>query len=932
LREQSDKTIFISYTREDSEAANRLYNDLKVAGLDPWLDTQSLLGGQNWKIAIKEAIKNSRYFIPLLSSNSVEKVGYVQKELKEALEVLDEFPKSKIFVIPVRINECNVNDEKLKELHIVDLFPDWESGVKQILKSMDTAVAAPQVSVEHGDITAFDADVVALKYAQNFYGVDLEIAEALSKQGIPIDEMRPAQRDYRFMQSRFSIKAPYVLFVGVPPLEKLDYREIRDFSRKVLKVLADEAPETKHLAMTIHGPGFGLDETESFLAQFAGFIDAFRNNQLPLRLRHISIVDHNAKRVEKLRQILDSNIDNVSNVSRVASSLNNTNTIKPDDSKLALVIGIDVYRSEGLIDLPFCRKDAKDLTKVLRALGYTIFQDEPIIGSRLNKENSWVDIHRAIVNFFYVARPAQTLLFYFSGYGIARDGDVYLALPEINTQDPIVEGFSLMRLTRLMTSSKSMRIVSIIDACYSGTAVLPAPAKAKVAREAAGRALTDYHSILDSNPKTEGRCFLLSSQPYEPTLAAEDSYSLYTKYLIEGLRGAKPGIDEKGLRYPGSVDGDGNVTPETLHRYLYHKVANEAEQVPMFKSDMASNIILAHHPHLAENKLDANSIVREGDEHFLRDEYDKAIECYNRAIGVNPDLIDAWYKKGNALYNKENYDEAIKCYDRVSLINPNHFDSWYKKGLAYKKENKHNEAIKCYDKALQIRANRATVNSNLWYEKGLSLSYLKRYEEAIKCYDKAIEINPKYAEAWYSKGYAYYELQNHEEAQRCYIRVKEISPEFIWGWYSSQPPSERISRRYPMPTIFISFSTADGKDIADHIHEHYIRKGYNVFYSPKAIPYGREWREEIKRNIEKCDIFLLIATWAALDSQEVRKEIDEAKQLGKRIIPCRPDDVDWSDLEKFQIDLTQGPEFDSKYELVRKIESQLRREFGGRSV
>src|SRR5688500_13952942 len=83
--------VFISYAREDTEVANRLYNDLKMAGLDPWLDTQSLLGVQNWKIAIKDAIKNSRYFIPLLSSNSVEKVGYVQKELKEALEVLQQF-------------------------------------------------------------------------------------------------------------------------------------------------------------------------------------------------------------------------------------------------------------------------------------------------------------------------------------------------------------------------------------------------------------------------------------------------------------------------------------------------------------------------------------------------------------------------------------------------------------------------------------------------------------------------------------------------------------------------------------------------------------------------------------------------------------------------------------------------------------------------
>jgi hypothetical protein len=128
--------VFISYARQDAEAANRLYNDLKLSGLDPWLDTESLLGGQNWRISIREAIRNSRYFIPLLSSNSVEKIGYVQKELKEALEVLQEFPQSKIFVIPARLDECKVDDEKLRELHLVDLFPEWRSGIQKILNSM----------------------------------------------------------------------------------------------------------------------------------------------------------------------------------------------------------------------------------------------------------------------------------------------------------------------------------------------------------------------------------------------------------------------------------------------------------------------------------------------------------------------------------------------------------------------------------------------------------------------------------------------------------------------------------------------------------------------------------------------------------------------------------------------------------------------------
>ncbi|QTA82990.1 Sulfatase-modifying factor enzyme domain-containing protein [Desulfonema limicola] len=61
--------IFISYTREDYDIAKRLYDDLKKAGIDPWMDKVNLLPGQNWKIHITKAIKESKYFIALLSSN-----------------------------------------------------------------------------------------------------------------------------------------------------------------------------------------------------------------------------------------------------------------------------------------------------------------------------------------------------------------------------------------------------------------------------------------------------------------------------------------------------------------------------------------------------------------------------------------------------------------------------------------------------------------------------------------------------------------------------------------------------------------------------------------------------------------------------------------------------------------------------------------------
>jgi hypothetical protein len=92
--ESRNKRVFISYAREDSDEALRLYNCLKAhTDLRPWLDKKDLLPGQKWQLEIRNAIHNSRYFIVLFSSVSVQKRGYIQKEVKFALCVLDEFPE-----------------------------------------------------------------------------------------------------------------------------------------------------------------------------------------------------------------------------------------------------------------------------------------------------------------------------------------------------------------------------------------------------------------------------------------------------------------------------------------------------------------------------------------------------------------------------------------------------------------------------------------------------------------------------------------------------------------------------------------------------------------------------------------------------------------------------------------------------------------------
>ena len=139
-----ENTVFISYASEDFQQADRLYKDLKHAGLNPWLDKHNLLPGKNWEDEIENAIGQSRYFIPLFSKTSVEKIGYVQSEFKFALEVLKRYPPNKIFYIPVRLDDCEIPYKELDSIYRADLFPVdndnvWKEGVNQILRAIGIA-------------------------------------------------------------------------------------------------------------------------------------------------------------------------------------------------------------------------------------------------------------------------------------------------------------------------------------------------------------------------------------------------------------------------------------------------------------------------------------------------------------------------------------------------------------------------------------------------------------------------------------------------------------------------------------------------------------------------------------------------------------------------------------------------------------------------
>lgn len=137
------KQVFLSYARNDSLKARRLVRDLSSDNrIRVWFDREEILPGMRWKPAIRKAIRESNYFIALLSRQSVSGRGVRHVELRTAIEILSEFPEDQIFLIPARLDDCHLPMGELEEIDCADLFPHWSEGLERIRRSLGLLDAA----------------------------------------------------------------------------------------------------------------------------------------------------------------------------------------------------------------------------------------------------------------------------------------------------------------------------------------------------------------------------------------------------------------------------------------------------------------------------------------------------------------------------------------------------------------------------------------------------------------------------------------------------------------------------------------------------------------------------------------------------------------------------------------------------------------------
>lgn len=129
--------VFLCHSSNDKPAVRELYQKLRAESwIQPWLDEEELYPGQDWNMEIEKAIEETDVILVCLSNNAITKEGYVQREIRIALDYADYKPEGTLFIIPVRLEECKP-PKRLLRWQYADYFEGQrERGLQRLLVSL----------------------------------------------------------------------------------------------------------------------------------------------------------------------------------------------------------------------------------------------------------------------------------------------------------------------------------------------------------------------------------------------------------------------------------------------------------------------------------------------------------------------------------------------------------------------------------------------------------------------------------------------------------------------------------------------------------------------------------------------------------------------------------------------------------------------------
>ena len=123
---------------------------------------------------------------------------------------------------------------------------------------------------------------------------------------------------------------------------------------------------------------------------------------------------------------------------------------------------------------------------------------------------------------------------------------------------------------------------------------------------------------------------------------------------------------------------------------------------------------------------------------------------------------DDWYNRGYDAQTAEpaRYQEAIQCYTKAIRLDPTYTYAYNNRGGVYYKLKQYAKAIMDFTETIRLEP----TSANAYYNRGLAYYDLNQFEKAVRDYTETIRLDPNYADAYNNRGNAYKNLQQYEKA------------------------------------------------------------------------------------------------------------------------------------------------------------------------
>ncbi|MGD2215508.1 MAG: TIR domain-containing protein [Gemmatimonadales bacterium] len=245
--------------------------------------------------------------------------------------------------------------------------------------------------VSVGDVTSFEADVVAVKYAEGLFGAAETLAAALGKTEEDLEGSLASVGSRLILPAAGKIRAGRALFLSVVSLARFDLMDVQRFAFDVLHALSSLDPEVRHLVLTLHGTGLGLNPMKVLRSEIEGCSEAIRAGACPPLLERISIIDRDEEMVGKLKHTLSSLLPGGEIDLASAEASSTPMHANETDGPLPSIAEYDVFVSYKSADM----EHASKVYELLEANGLRVFFSKESL-PRLGSDEYHEQIDRAI--------------------------------------------------------------------------------------------------------------------------------------------------------------------------------------------------------------------------------------------------------------------------------------------------------------------------------------------------------------------------------------------------------------------------------------------------------------------------------------------------------------------------------------------------------